>query len=575
MRKIICVLLSFIFIGSIFTVSSSAADTLKGDIDGNGVVSLRDAYLIFEMLSYEQGDFNENMDIDNNNRVSASDYRKISKVAINGKTKDTEGYYDLCEKALFHSSVTLDDTIPEEYANKVSLFESSNEFSGGVNHTYEVRTDDAESLNNIAVLISFPENTVDLKNDINLSPKQNNVVAVDYKWLDGQLLVGMIFSREKNSGNVLFSFSCVTSDDMQYEDPTFEVVEYNSYLNGKACFHTGGTSTCSKVKTCEYCGAEYGSKVNHTGGVATCEKLAVCEACGVNYGEFASHTGGKATCTEKAICNVCGQKYGIKAPHINKTLSGECEVCGDDFSADVSGINTSVIILNDYLLYTVYFTDVKSFGNLSFDLAYDPDVFFSADEEHFGDFTKADINCIPGAAYVYECKFTTADGYVIDEVMPILISFALYYRNTDAFSYDKIPVASDFSFTDVVMTDNTVECSVNDVISVDSRHDHTDNDADYFCDLCTTLITDNTCDHLDENYDCKCDGCGSPIFYYGDMNCDGRINASDARVALRVSAKIQETTLYVLYVGDFDGNGKITASEARKILRVAAQIDSF
>ena len=59
------------------------------------------------------------------------------------------------------------------------------------------------------------------------------------------------------------------------------------------------------------------------------------------------------------------------------------------------------------------------------------------------------------------------------------------------------------------------------------------------------------------------------------MNCDGRINASDARVALRVSAKIQETTLYVLYVGDFDGDGKITASEARKILRVAAQIDSF
>ena len=575
MRKNLCILLSILFIVSIFTVSSSAADALKGDIDGNGVVSMRDAFLVFEMLTYEQGEYNENMDIDNNNRISASDYRKISKVAINGKTKDTAVYYDLCEKSMFHSSVVLDDTIPAEYTDKISISESEDDFFGGVNHTYKVMADDLELLDNIVVLITFPENSVDFESDIYFSEKLSDIAVFDYKWLDGQLLVGMIFSREKSGGKILFSFSRNTSEGMQYVEPKFEVVEYNSYLNGNACFHSGGTATCSNAKICEYCGTEYGAKINHIGGTATCEKHAICEVCGVSYGEFAAHIGGSATCSEKAICEVCGQKYGQKAPHMNKTLSGACEVCGDDFSADISGINTSVIILNDYLLYTIYFTDVKSFKSLSFDFAYDPEVFFSADEAHYGDFSKADINFISGPTYLYQCDFVTADGYEIDEEMPILISFALYYSNAETFSYKDIPNSANFTFTDVIMTDNTVECTVNDVISVDSRHDHVDNDSDCFCDLCTELITDKNCTHADENYDCKCDYCSGPVFYYGDMNCDGKINASDARTALRISARIQETTVYALFVGDFDSDGRITASEARKILRVAARLDSF
>ena len=134
--------------------------------------------------------------------------------------------------------------------------------------------------------------------------------------------------------------------------------------------HTGGTGTptCTKGKTCEKCGAEYGvlghdwdrwtpnyaSNGTHTrrckrcnaeetgscsGGYATCDSLGMCNTCGGSYygghawGEWSSAgngthtrsctnycpevdtancTGGKATCSAKAVCEVCGGEYGEK-----------------------------------------------------------------------------------------------------------------------------------------------------------------------------------------------------------------------------------------------------------------------
>ena len=136
--------------------------------------------------------------------------------------------------------------------------------------------------------------------------------------------------------------------------------------------HTGGTQgpTCTKGKTCEKCGAEYGvlghdwgawtpnyaSNGTHTrrckrcnaeetgscsGGYATCDTLGMCNTCGGSYygghawGEWSSAgngthtrsctnycrevdtakcTGGKATCTTKAVCVECGGEYGEKDP---------------------------------------------------------------------------------------------------------------------------------------------------------------------------------------------------------------------------------------------------------------------
>ena len=138
----------------------------------------------------------------------------------------------------------------------------------------------------------------------------------------------------------------------------------------ESCSGGTGTFTCTKGKTCEKCGAEYGilghdwgewtsdgdgTHGTHTrrctrcdkeetescSGGATCTSPGVCATCGGSYygghdwGEWssagngthirnckncykvdtASCTGGTATCTAKAVCEACGGEYGEKDPN--------------------------------------------------------------------------------------------------------------------------------------------------------------------------------------------------------------------------------------------------------------------
>lgn len=58
-----------------------------------------------------------------------------------------------------------------------------------------------------------------------------------------------------------------------------------------------------------------------------------------------------------------------------------------------------------------------------------------------------------------------------------------------------------------------------------------------------------------------------------DVNGDGNINASDARFALRASAKLEVLEGNSFNAADTDKDGKITAADARRILRKAAKLD--
>lgn len=59
-----------------------------------------------------------------------------------------------------------------------------------------------------------------------------------------------------------------------------------------------------------------------------------------------------------------------------------------------------------------------------------------------------------------------------------------------------------------------------------------------------------------------------------DINGDGKITASDARSALRTSAKLDNLEGVFYIAADADCNDKITASDARKILRVSAKLET-
>ena len=62
----------------------------------------------------------------------------------------------------------------------------------------------------------------------------------------------------------------------------------------------------------------------------------------------------------------------------------------------------------------------------------------------------------------------------------------------------------------------------------------------------------------------------------GDLDKDGDVTTSDARIALRVAASLDASDAYIDEYGEVaDNDGKITTSDARLILRVAAQLEKF
>ena len=59
----------------------------------------------------------------------------------------------------------------------------------------------------------------------------------------------------------------------------------------------------------------------------------------------------------------------------------------------------------------------------------------------------------------------------------------------------------------------------------------------------------------------------------GDINGDGTLNSADARLILRLAAKISACSETTLQYADTDGNGTVSAADARVALRVSAKIE--
>ncbi len=63
------------------------------------------------------------------------------------------------------------------------------------------------------------------------------------------------------------------------------------------------------------------------------------------------------------------------------------------------------------------------------------------------------------------------------------------------------------------------------------------------------------------------------MYSTGDVDGDTKITAADARLALRISAALEDATQQQINAGDIDKSGEITAADARKILRFSAELD--
>ncbi len=64
-------------------------------------------------------------------------------------------------------------------------------------------------------------------------------------------------------------------------------------------------------------------------------------------------------------------------------------------------------------------------------------------------------------------------------------------------------------------------------------------------------------------------------FMLGDVDFNGRITAYDARLALRLAAKLDVMSDDVLWVADVNKDGKVNAADARIILRVSAKLQAM
>ncbi len=60
--------------------------------------------------------------------------------------------------------------------------------------------------------------------------------------------------------------------------------------------------------------------------------------------------------------------------------------------------------------------------------------------------------------------------------------------------------------------------------------------------------------------------------YFGDMDDDGKITASDARTILRIGAHLIVGTESQKKKADINGDGKINSIDARRVLRIAAKL---
>lgn len=62
---------------------------------------------------------------------------------------------------------------------------------------------------------------------------------------------------------------------------------------------------------------------------------------------------------------------------------------------------------------------------------------------------------------------------------------------------------------------------------------------------------------------------------YGDLDSDGKITASDARLVLRAAVRLENLDNDILKRADYYGNGKILANNARTTLRISVGIDDI
>lgn len=337
--------------------------------------------------------------------------------------------------------------------------------------------------------------------------------------------------------------------------------------------------------------------VGHVWTDATCTTKKTCSTCGANEGDALGHSyisdvTKAATCTENGTiiytCSNCSDLY-----------TEEISMTDHDYTASITFPTTTEQGYTTYTCMSCGDSYVSDF------VAPIPDV-----DVHTHDYTfvVTEPTCTEQGFTTYTCS--CGDSYIADYVDPI--------TDVDAHTHDYAIVVTAPTCTEQGYTTYTCFCGDSYVDDYVDMVDHMIESGSGKAPTCTepgytessvcvvcgeVLLTQKeipATGHTPGEWEVvtevqigiegkeqqKCTVCGEIVdekvipalsdYLVGDANGDGKITASDARIVLRISAKLDKIESYNLPVEALDvtGDGKLTASDARKILRISAKLES-
>ena len=325
--------------------------------------------------------------------------------------------------------------------------------------------------------------------------------------------------------------------------------------------HSWTAATCTAAKTCSVCKATDGAALGHSytskvTKAATCTAAGVktftCSKCSNSYTESipaTGHTpGAAATCTTNQTCTVCDAILNAKLGHTvgnavmeNKTeatcteagsydMVVYCATCGEKLSTTAYTISATGHTPGAAATCTTDQTCTVCGEVLTEKEGHDYNAVVTAP------------TCESDGYTTYTCT-VCGDSYAADTV------------SASGHAEEIIP-AVDATCTQSGLTQGT-RCAVCGEILVAQTEipatEHTDVDADGFCDHCNAAMGDS--------------------FMLGDVNGDGQITSLDARAALRASVGLDVLTELQTKAADIDKNGVITSLDARSILRCSVGLE--
>ncbi len=287
---------------------------------------------------------------------------------------------------------------------------------------------------------------------------------------------------------------------------------------------------------------------------ATCsekgEKYCACLICGyTEYQDISAtglHTGGKATCHSKAVCDVCKQEYGEVLAHSYTVFEcdeyahwGICSICNNASTAkerhtDADGKNTTK----------------------------DNCVICGCTHE-FGDWEVVKEATCSNGEEKQTCKKC---GIEITRSIPGtgMHTYGEWYgikEPTCSQDGEKRRLCSSCNDLEFVKIPATGEHTFGEWTVVKEATETEEGKEERACSVCGTK-EEKVIPVKDPSQ-----------VLLGDLNGDGKITAADARLVLRISAKLDSPTPEQAKAADFNGDGKVNAADARLVLRKAAKLD--